>query len=69
MRTSHPARAKPLTGFEPAILKELKSVEGFEPPNNEVAAHHLKPLGYTLIINDLISLYLVGKPLLANHFL
>lgn len=69
MRTSYPTRAKPLTGFEPAIIKETKSVRGFEPLNNEVAAHHLKPLGYTLEINNLISLSLAGSPLLVNHFL
>ena len=66
MNTNHD---KPLTGFEPAIIKETKSVGGFEPPNNEVAAHHLKPLGYTLKINNLISLCLAGSPLLVNHFL
>lgn len=48
---------------------QYKSVEGFEPPNSEVAAHSLKPLGYTLNMNDLISLYFIGKPLLVNHFL
>ena len=51
------------------IIQKSQSVEGFEPPNNKVATYHLEPLGYTLIMNDLISLCLLGKPLLISHFL
>lgn len=28
------------------IAIKAKCIEGFEPPNSEVAAHVLKPLGY-----------------------
>ena len=63
---------KSATGVEPAKnsrVAKFKSVEGFEPSHNKVAICYLKPLGYTLKINDLISLDFVGKPRLRSHFL
>lgn len=33
----------------------VKPVEGFEPPNDEVATHDLKPLGYTGLYDYIIA--------------